>query len=143
MPRTASSHCRFSSSRSCRTVPPPAPVVEAPPAPPCIFVLFGATGDLAARKIAPALYNLMRDGLLGDNIAVLGIARRGRTDEEFRNEMLKAAYGAVAGLAAYPVPSLCGVCGWPLVLPVFAMVFIITYDVYATARGEPSRLPEF
>ena len=59
------------------------------------------------------------------------------------NEMLKAAYGAVAGLAAYPVPSLCGVCGWPLVLPVFAMVFIITYDVYATARGEPSRLPEF
>ena len=29
----------------------------------CVFVLFGATGDLAARKIAPALYNQMKEGL--------------------------------------------------------------------------------
>ena len=61
-----------------------------PKAPPCVFVLFGATGDLAARKIAPALYNLYRDGLLGDNFAVLGVARRGRDDKQFRAEMLDA-----------------------------------------------------
>lgn len=59
-------------------------------APPCVFVFFGATGDLAARKIAPALYNLAQDGLLGDNVAVLGVARRPRSDEQFREEMLKA-----------------------------------------------------
>ncbi len=59
-------------------------------APPCVFVFFGATGDLAAKKIAPALYNLAADGLLGDNVAVLGVARRPRTDEQFRGEMLDA-----------------------------------------------------
>ncbi len=63
---------------------------EPPRSPPCVFVLFGATGDLAARKIAPALYNLARDGLLGEHVAVLGVARRPRSDEQFRNEMLDA-----------------------------------------------------
>ena len=58
--------------------------------PPCVFVLFGATGDLAARKVAPALYNLAHDGLLGENFAVLGVARRPRSDEQFRQEMLAA-----------------------------------------------------
>ncbi|MFW6066112.1 MAG: glucose-6-phosphate dehydrogenase [Planctomycetota bacterium] len=67
------------------------PLVDEPPkAPPCVFVLFGATGDLSARKIAPALYNLARDGLLGENVPVLGVARRPRSDEQFRNEMLDA-----------------------------------------------------
>ena len=59
-------------------------------APPCIFVLFGATGDLAARKICPALYNLRCDGYLGDNFAIVGVARRPRTDEEYRGEVLEA-----------------------------------------------------
>jgi glucose-6-phosphate 1-dehydrogenase len=61
---------------------------EVKPAPPCVFVLFGATGDLARRKIAPALYNLTREKLLGENVAVLGVARRPRSDEQFRDEML-------------------------------------------------------
>ncbi len=64
--------------------------IESASAPPCVFVLFGATGDLAARKIAPALYNLYRDGLLSENTAVLGVARRPRSDEQFRNEMGQA-----------------------------------------------------
>jgi len=63
---------------------------ETTAAPPCVFVLFGATGDLAARKIAPALYNLYREGLLNERIAVLGVARRPRSDEQFRDEMLEA-----------------------------------------------------
>jgi len=57
---------------------------------PCVFVLFGATGDLTSRKIAPALYNLRRDGLLSAKTAVLGVARRPRSDEQFRDEMLTA-----------------------------------------------------
>ena len=57
--------------------------------PPCIFVLFGATGDLAGRKIAPALYNLAADGLLNEHTAILGAARRGRSDDAFREEMLE------------------------------------------------------
>ncbi len=57
---------------------------------PCVFVLFGATGDLAARKIAPALYNLAREKLIGERVAVVGVARRERSDEQFRREMLTA-----------------------------------------------------
>jgi len=57
---------------------------------PCIFVLFGATGDLAARKIAPALYNLSREKLIGERVAVVGVARRPRSDGQFRREMLAA-----------------------------------------------------
>jgi glucose-6-phosphate 1-dehydrogenase len=57
---------------------------------PCALVLFGATGDLAARKIAPALYNLHHDGLLDERMVVLGVARRERSDQQFRSEMLDA-----------------------------------------------------
>lgn len=59
-------------------------------APPCVFVLFGATGDLTAKKIAPAIYNLAANGMIGEQFAVLGLARKPRTDEQFRNEMLEA-----------------------------------------------------
>jgi len=58
--------------------------------PACLFVLFGVTGDLAARKIAPALYNLLADGLVGEDFAVLGVARRPKTDQELRDEMKQA-----------------------------------------------------
>jgi len=60
------------------------------PAPPCILVIFGATGDLAARKIAPAIYNLAKSGLLGEPTVVLGVARRPLDDVQFRAEMLLA-----------------------------------------------------
>ena len=40
------------------------------------FVLFGATGDLAKRKIYPALYNLYRDQKLPKPISVIGLGRR-------------------------------------------------------------------
>jgi glucose-6-phosphate 1-dehydrogenase len=60
------------------------------PGPPCLLVIFGATGDLTARKIAPAIYNLARRELLGEPTAVVGVARRPLTDEQFRDEMLRA-----------------------------------------------------
>jgi glucose-6-phosphate 1-dehydrogenase len=53
---------------------------------PCVFVIFGAAGDLAWRKLLPALYNLNVDGLLPSNFAVLGfgIGAEGDPDEWIR-----------------------------------------------------------
>lgn len=55
-----------------------------PAAAPCIMVVFGATGDLCRRLLIPALYNLACDGLLSEQFAVLGIARRSISTEEYR-----------------------------------------------------------
>lgn len=57
---------------------------------PCILVIFGATGDLTARKLVPALYNLMREGQLPAQFACVGFARRPKTHDQFREEMRKA-----------------------------------------------------
>jgi glucose-6-phosphate 1-dehydrogenase len=54
---------------------------------PCVVVIFGATGDLTGRRLAPALYNLGREGLLPPNFAVVGFARRDKSHEEFREEL--------------------------------------------------------
>ena len=54
---------------------------------PGIIVIFGASGDLTRRKLAPALYNLAREGLLPGNAAVVGFARTPMTDEQFRNRL--------------------------------------------------------
>ncbi|HSW79672.1 MAG TPA: glucose-6-phosphate dehydrogenase [Candidatus Saccharimonadales bacterium] len=43
---------------------------------PTILVLFGITGDLSKRYILPALYHLVRDGLLPDDIEIIGVSRR-------------------------------------------------------------------
>lgn len=56
---------------------------------PNIVVLFGATGDLAHRKIIPALYNLARDNYLPQSFAIVGCARRPKSDQEMRDEYLK------------------------------------------------------
>jgi len=57
---------------------------------PCILVIFGATGDLTSRKLMPALYNLAREGQLPTHFACVGFARREKSNEEFRQEMLEA-----------------------------------------------------
>jgi len=57
---------------------------------PCIVVVFGATGDLAQRKILPAIYNLRRAGLLPPESVVLGFSRRAMTDDEYRDFAKKA-----------------------------------------------------
>ncbi|MCM3291848.1 glucose-6-phosphate dehydrogenase [Paenibacillus sp. MER 180] len=52
-----------------------------------VFYIFGATGDLARRKLFPAIYSLYREGKLGERFAVIGLARRARTHEEFRQDV--------------------------------------------------------
>ena len=54
---------------------------------PCTVVIFGATGDLTLRKLIPALYNIAADGELPPAVAVVGFARRPKTDDQFRKEM--------------------------------------------------------
>ena len=54
---------------------------------PCVMVIFGAAGDLTARKLIPALYNLARAGLLSRNFAVVGVARTQKSDEDFRKQV--------------------------------------------------------
>jgi glucose-6-phosphate 1-dehydrogenase len=56
----------------------------------CAVVVFGATGDLTARKLVPALYNLARERLLPGGFSVVGFARRDWTDEQFRAAMKEA-----------------------------------------------------
>src|SRR5438046_1634636 len=53
----------------------------------CIVVIFGASGDLTRRKLVPALYNLAVSRSLPSGSGVVGVARREKTDEQFRVEM--------------------------------------------------------
>jgi len=57
--------------------------LERVPDPAC-FVLFGATGDLAHRKVIPALYQLWRTHLLPHEFTIVAVGRRPYTDEAFR-----------------------------------------------------------
>lgn len=50
-------------------------------------LIFGASGDLTARKLIPALFQLSRQGFLNERSAVVGVARRDKSDEQFRNEL--------------------------------------------------------
>jgi glucose-6-phosphate 1-dehydrogenase len=54
---------------------------------PCVFVLFGAAGDLTKRKLVPALFNLVRAKLLPDNFAMMGVSVDDLSIEEFRNQV--------------------------------------------------------
>src|SRR5271168_2632008 len=61
-------------------------IQRAQAAPPCTVVIFGASGDLAKRKLIPALYNLEAcgGGMMQAKSAVLGFARRELTLDDFR-----------------------------------------------------------
>ena len=54
---------------------------------PCTLVIFGASGDLTARKLIPAMYEMSKMGLLPAETRILGVARRPKTDDEWREEL--------------------------------------------------------
>src|SRR5262249_11978943 len=58
---------------------------------PCAVVLFGASGDLAKRKVVPAMYDLANHGNLGAQYAIVGFARTTMSDESFRAALGEAA----------------------------------------------------
>jgi glucose-6-phosphate 1-dehydrogenase len=57
---------------------------------PCTIVILGAKGDLAKRKLLPAIYQLAKDKLLPEGSDILGMAREPMEDESFRNMMREA-----------------------------------------------------
>ena len=69
-----------------QTRPFNAPVTE-----PCTVVLFGASGDLAKRKVLPAMFDLATHNSLGPRYAIIGFARTPMSDENFRNSSGEAA----------------------------------------------------
>ena len=54
---------------------------------PCVFVLFGAAGDLTKRKLVPALFNLAKAKLLPENFAVIGVSVDDLSPEDFRTQV--------------------------------------------------------
>jgi glucose-6-phosphate 1-dehydrogenase len=58
---------------------------------PCTVVLFGASGDLAKRKVIPAMYDLATHNALGPRYAIVGFARTNMTEEGFRTSLGDAA----------------------------------------------------
>ena len=50
---------------------------------PCVLVLFGVTGDLATKKLLPAIYDLANRGLLPPGFSLVGFARRDWADADF------------------------------------------------------------
>jgi glucose-6-phosphate 1-dehydrogenase len=58
--------------------------LERLPVPPTTLTIFGATGDLARRKLLPALYNLAHEGALPERFNLIGVSRRDQSDDDFR-----------------------------------------------------------
>jgi glucose-6-phosphate 1-dehydrogenase len=59
--------------------------LERLPVHPTTLVIFGATGDLAHRKLLPALYNLAHEGALPERFELVGVARSDNSHEDFRS----------------------------------------------------------
>jgi glucose-6-phosphate 1-dehydrogenase len=64
--------------------------LERLPVAPTTLVIFGASGDLARRKLLPALYNLAHDGALPERFHLVGVSRREKAHEDYRAECEQA-----------------------------------------------------
>ncbi len=64
------------------------------PQEPCTIVIFGASGDLTARKLLPALFNLFLNDSLPNPFSIVGCSRTELTDEEFRAKLKSACTAA-------------------------------------------------
>jgi glucose-6-phosphate 1-dehydrogenase len=59
--------------------------------PPCTLVIFGASGDLTRRLLAPAIAHLLRDGSISPDFGVIGLSHTSYTDEAFRERLESGA----------------------------------------------------
>ncbi|HEV8571993.1 MAG TPA: glucose-6-phosphate dehydrogenase [Actinomycetota bacterium] len=68
-----------------------------PDVPPTTIVIFGASGDLARRKLLPGLFHLFHEGMLPETFAVVGYSRTELSDDEFRDHAKEAVakYGGL------------------------------------------------
>jgi glucose-6-phosphate 1-dehydrogenase len=99
---------------------------------PCALVLFGSTGDLAHRKLVPALYRLAQGGNLPTECAIVGFARRDWTDSDLRSDYEKSLVKGVGS-------------GFRDIWPQFASRLIFspgTFDDAASYRELKEKLDE-
>ena len=75
--------------------------MSSPRADPCVLVIFGASGDLARRKLLPAVYNLAESGLLPEPFAIAGVARPAVAEDAYRTD-IRAAVEREEGEALDP-----------------------------------------
>ena len=80
---------------------------------PGLLVIFGGTGDLTNRKLIPAIYNLIRDGLLPEHFKVLAVGRKEKTTQEYligikesimkysRNEIKEEIWNKIQSIVSY------------------------------------------
>lgn len=87
-----------------------------------LLFIFGATGDLAKRKLYPAIYSLYREGKLSDKFAVIGLARRPKTNEQFREDVKQS----IAEFSRYPNNED---ADWPAFAAHFEYMSLNTNDV--------------
>jgi glucose-6-phosphate 1-dehydrogenase len=60
--------------------------IDSPPEP-AVLVIFGAAGDLAYRKLIPALYSLFLDHWMPEQFLIIGTGHRHTAEEEFRQHL--------------------------------------------------------
>src|SRR5512141_620584 len=61
------------------------------PVEPTVLVIFGSMGDLAWRKLAPALYNLLLSQQLPEHFAVIGLDLKNESRDEFQSRLREGA----------------------------------------------------
>src|SRR3954467_19696 len=64
--------------------------------PTALIMIFGATGDLANRKLFPSLYRLFEKGNLSERFAVIGVARRSLSNDQFQENVKKSVQSAAS-----------------------------------------------
>src|SRR5271169_5545185 len=64
--------------------------LERQPLAPTALVIFGATGDLARRKLLPALYNLAHEGALPERFHLVGVSRKEQENDDYREQCEQA-----------------------------------------------------
>ena len=67
---------------------------------PCAIIIMGATGDLAARKLVPSLFNLYLKNGLPATFYILGCGRTKLSDQQFRDK-LKNAMASIGKIASF------------------------------------------
>src|SRR5688572_11867239 len=72
---------------------PGRPVWQETKAEPCTVVIFGITGDLAKRKLLPALFHLLADGSLPESFAVVGVSRSEISLGDLREQLRRSVMG--------------------------------------------------
>ncbi|HEY4634780.1 MAG TPA: hypothetical protein VIH00_12765, partial [Candidatus Limnocylindrales bacterium] len=85
---------------------------SAVPAPPAAIVVFGASGDLAARKLVPAIHALAVQGLLDPSTWVIGVGRTDLGDDGWRAAMAKAVLGLHPAADQGPWESIAARARW-------------------------------